>query len=374
MSARKHVQTIQSIPLNATYPQNQTYNQEVKRRRFSIGKFIKRTLLLIILLAVIGGGWLGWKFYENTAKVTGDTNPLQLLSLFRNVPLNETNGRVNILLAGYSVDDPNHQGASLTDSIMVVSINPQTKSADLISIPRDMWVNIPGFGYQKINAAYEDGQQEGFSQAGYDNGGMGLLEEVISQYFGIQTSYYGLLDYTAFKDAVNAVGGVTVDIQSPDPRGLYDPNTDLNLPNGIVALNGQEALNLARARGDGIGSYGFPQGDFNRTQHQQQLLVALKNKASSASVISNPLKVAELSDSIGDNLKTDMSLGVMATLYRDSKSIQSQNIKSVTLNNINGQDLLTSYYTPDGEDALIPAAGYANYSQIQSVIQSLLSN
>ena len=67
---------------------------------------------------------------------------------------------------------------------MVVSLNPTNKSAVLISIPRDMWVDIPGFGYQKINAAYEDGQSENFSQAGFDSGGMGLLEEVIQEDFG----------------------------------------------------------------------------------------------------------------------------------------------------------------------------------------------
>jgi LCP family protein required for cell wall assembly len=262
----------------------------------------------------------------------------------------------------------------LTDSIMVVSINPENKSAVLISIPRDMWVDIPGYGYQKINAAYEDGQAENFSRSGYPTGGMGLLEEVINNDFGIQPNYYGLLDYAAFKDAVDAVNGVTVTMQSSNPRGLYDPNTNLNLPNGTIDLNGQQALDLARARGDGIGSYGFPQGDFNRTQHQQQLLVALKNKISSASIISNPLKIAELSSSIGNNLKTDMSLGVMATLYRDTKSIGNTNIQSVTLNNISGTDLLQSYYASDGEDALIPAAGYANYSQIQSTIVSLLNS
>jgi LCP family protein required for cell wall assembly len=286
--------------------------------------------------------------------------------------LKETNDRVNILLAGYSADDPGHQGADLTDSIMIVSIDPTNKTATLISVPRDLYVNIPGYGYTKINAAYEDGQSESFSESGYVSGGMGLLEKTITQDFGVQFDYEGLINYEAFKDSVNAVGGVTVDIQSDDSRGLYDPNTNLNLPNGEVNLDGQEALDLARARGDGYGSYGFPNADFNRTQHQQELLVALKNKISSGSVISNPLKIAKIANAIGNNVKTDMTVGEMETLYEKTKGLSDSNIKEVTLNSYDGTDYLTDYETNSGQDALVPQAGIGNYSQIQELIQNLL--
>jgi LCP family protein required for cell wall assembly len=338
-----------------------------------IKKFIIRTTLLLTVAVVAVGGWLGYKLYADAAKVTGDKNPLQLVSAFMPSQLNETNGRVNILLAGYSVDDPGHQGAELTDSIMIVSYNPQAKSVALVSIPRDTLVDIPGFGYQKINAAYEDGQSESFRQSGYASGGMGLLEEVVQQNFGVQSDYYGLLDYAGFSDAVNDVGGVTIDIQSSDPNGLYDPNTNLDLPNGPVTLNGQQALNLARARGDGYGSYGFPDGDFDRTQHQQQLLAAIMTKASSTGVLSNPLKVGELADTLGNNFKTDLSLGDMETLFNDTKHVTANNITTVSLDNYKGQDLFTDYEMDDGEDALVPAAGLDDYSQIQAALQTILN-
>lgn len=365
-----------NIPWQPTTPppETETIPTEKPSRGARIRKYLKRGALTVLALLIIIGGFLGYKFYENAAKLTGTHNPIVLLSSLFPSPLTKTDGRINILLAGYSVDDPGHQGAALTDSIMIVSIDPTTKSAVLISVPRDLYVNIPGNGYSKINAAYEDGQSENFSAAGYPSGGMGLLEETVSQDLGVQFDYYALINYTAFRDAVNALGGVTVTINSPDPRGLYDPNTHLNLPNGQVTLNGQEALNLARARGDGVGSYGFPEGDFNRTQHQQQLLVALKNKAGSIGVISNPLKIASLADAVGNNAKTDLSIGQVETLYRDTKGIGNSNIQEVTLNSYNGQDLLTNYYTPSGEDALVPAAGFSDYSQIQAAVQSLLNN
>ena len=342
-------------------------------RRFAPKRVLKTAAKIVLITAIASAGWFGWKFYSDIAKATGDKNPLQLLSVFTPADLKETNGRVNVLLAGYSDDDPGHQGADLTDSIMILSVDPSTKQADVISVPRDLYVDIPGFGYSKINAAYEYGQQENFSESGYASGGMGLLEKTITDDFGVQFGYYALINYTAFKDAVDAVGGVTVNIQSSDPRGLYDPNTNLNLPNGSVALNGQTALNLARARGDGYGSYGFPQGDFNRTQHQQQILLALKDKASQTSVIANPLKIGSLADALGNNVKTDMKVNELETLYADLKGVSDSNIKTINLNSFNGQDLLASSTSDDGEDILIPAAGLGDYDDIQAAMNSLLA-
>ena len=338
------------------------------KRHFSSKKWLKRTLLLMLVAIMSIGSWLGYKLYADASKITGNKNPISLLSTFTPTTLKETNGRVNILLAGYSDDDNGHQGADLTDSIMILSINPTTKSAVVMSVPRDLYVNILGYGYSKINAAYEYGESEKFSTSGYASGGMGLLEETISQDFGVSFDYYGLINYTAFKDAVEAVGGVSVTINSSDSRGLYDPNTNLNLPNGTVTLNGQQALDLARARGDG-----FTDGDFDRTEHQQELLLALKDKISSASVISNPLKIASVADALGNNVKTDMTIGEMETLYTKVKGITDSNIKTVTLNSYAGKDYLAGYTTASGQSTLIPAAGIDDYSNIQTLLSSLLS-
>jgi LCP family protein required for cell wall assembly len=332
-----------------------------KIRRFGLKRSIVWAVLLIVATVIITGGFLGWKFYENVSKVTGDKNPLDLFSLFVGGPLQETNGRINILLAGNSADDPNHQGAALTDSIMVVSVDPAQKSAVLLSIPRDMWVDIPGYGYQKINAAYEDG-------------GMALLSQVVQQDFAITPDYTALIDYTAFKDAVNTVGGIRIDIQSPDPRGIYDAYTHLNLPNGWVTLDGQQALDLARARGDASAGdvyYGIPDSDFTRTMYQREMLVALKNKAVTPGFLTNPFKVASLADAVGNNVTTNMSLGNMVSLYNDAKNISNNNVQSLNLNSINGQDLISDEYI-DGQDVLVPSAGYSDFSQIQSVISSIL--
>jgi anionic cell wall polymer biosynthesis LytR-Cps2A-Psr (LCP) family protein len=195
----------------------------------------------------------------------------------------------------------------------------------------------------------------------------------VSRDFGVQFGYYALLNYTAFRDAVNAVGGVTVDIESPNASGLYDPNANLRLPNGTVKLNGQQALDLSRARGEGYGSYGFVRGDFDRTSHQQQLLLALKDKAASASVVANPVKVSDLADALGKNVKTDMSVGEMQTLLNKTKTIQDANITKITLNDVHGQNLLMSYRSYNGQSALIPAAGINNYAAIKQAVATELA-
>jgi len=341
-------------------------------------KLIIRSLLVLLVLILIPGGWLGWKFYRNVAKVTHNNNPLNLLSAFNPVPLKGQDGRVNILVAGDSVDRTDRGGGGdLTDSIMILSIDTKNKTAMMLSVPRDLWVPLPSYGHQKINAA---NTLTSFSQNGYPKGGMGMLEKVITDNLGVTINYYALVNYTAFKDAVNAVGGITVDIESPDPRGLYDPQPygnakSFKLPNGIQTLNGDMALNLARARGDAYRSYGFPHSDFDRTAHQRQMVLALKDKASSPSVIANPFKIGELADAMGNNITTDMKLNEMETLYTYIKKINNTDIQSNSINDlISGKTLLKNYTTDSGVEALIPAAGIDDFSQIEAAIKRLLSN
>lgn len=338
----------------------------------------KRTILTVVALIVLCVGWVGWKFIYNAHRLFGGS----VFSAFTESKLKgESTGRVNILLAGNSADDPGHQGANLTDSIIIMSIDTKEHTAFMLSVPRDLYVSIPGFGHQKINAAYPDGQSEHFSQSGYPSGGMGLLEKVIQQDLGITCDYYALVNYNALRDAVNDVGGVDITINSPDHRGLYDPSKDyatggvlVKLSNGTHHLNGEQALDLARARGDAYGSYGFPNSDFDRTAHQRQLILALRSKATSAGVLANPIKLGKLFDAVGGNVKTDLSLGNVRRLYDVTKNIGGGGIQSIGLNNANGKDLLSNYRTASGESALVPAAGPDNYGEIQQFIQQITSN
>ena len=146
------------------------------------------------------GGFLGVKGINTLDKVFHGNVLSDVTAAFNNKPLKgESTGRVNILLAGDSADQINHGGADLTDSILLLSIDTKTHTAFLLSIPRDLWVDIPGYGWQKINAA---NNALGNNFPGYPQNGMGQLEHLVTTDLGIPIDYYGLMDYGAFKDAV----------------------------------------------------------------------------------------------------------------------------------------------------------------------------
>lgn len=347
-----------------------------KKRGFKV--WAKRFFLFVASLVLLAVLFVGGKFLINAGKAFQGS----LFGLLQSNHLRgEDQGRVNILLAGNSADDPGHNGANLTDSIMIVSIDTKDNTAFMMSIPRDLYVNIPGHGYAKINEAYPDGQDSDFSEPGYPDGGMGLLEKVVSENFGLELHYYALVDYTALKQAVDAVGGIDVHIHSSDPRGLYDPSRDwtsrhyaplVKLSNGEHHLSGQQALNLARARGDAYGSYGFAQSDYTRTANQRMMIVALKDKATSVGVALNPIKIANLLDSFGNNVTTNFKTDEVRRLFDIAKKVPSDQIKSVGLNDVGGKNLLRSYATHSGQSALVPAAGINDYSDIDAYLDQLM--
>lgn len=341
--------------------------------------WLKRFLRLVLIVVLLAGIFLGGKFLLNASKTFNGN----LFGLLQNDKLKgEDEGRVNILVAGNSADDVGHSGGDLTDSIMLLSIDTKNNRAFMLSIPRDLWVDNPADGYTKINAVYPYGNNKHFSEAGYPDGGMGALEKVVSENLGITIHYYALINYTAFRDAVNAVGGIDVNIQSSDPRGLYDPSRDwtkprgtplVKLSNGMHHLDGQTALNLARARGDTYGAYGYAQSDFIRGANQRLMLLALKDKASSAGVALNPIKIASLLDSFGNNVTTDFHTTEVRRLYDITKKIPNGSIQSLGLNDVNGKNLLMSYQAPGDQSALIPRAGRDNYSAVQAYVQTLVA-
>jgi LCP family protein required for cell wall assembly len=337
----------------------------------------KRIAFACLLPFLLIGLWLGIKFGFNAARIFNGN----LFNVFTTTRLKgEDQGRVNILLAGNSADDVGHNGGELTDSIMILSLDTKNHKAFLLSIPRDLYVPIQNNGSTKINSAYVYGKQQNFKEAGYPDGGMGLLEKTIKTNLGVTTHYYALINYAALRDAVNAVGGVKVNIDSGSACGLYDPSIDwtthgplVDLTNGAHTLNGQQALGLARARGDARGSCGYAKSDFTRTENQRMLLLALKNKVFSTGVLTNPIKISKLFDSLGKNVKADMQLSEVRRLNDLLKDVDNGKIKSYGLDDINGKNYLMNYRTPGGQSALVPAAGVDDFTEIKQALRRLMS-
>ncbi|HTH72562.1 MAG TPA: LCP family protein [Candidatus Pristimantibacillus sp.] len=326
------------------------------KRRHTLRWIILGMLTLVVLI----GGWVVGSFIRNEVHIFGWRG---VIDMFRPQKLNgEDEGRVNILLAGNSRDDPGHQGANLTDSIMVLSINTRKHTGFLLSVPRDLYVQIPGGDYGKINEVY-------------GHGGMHSLEQVVSQSLGLPIHYYALVDYTAIQQAVDAVGGIDITIKSSDPRGLYDPSPDyhnnkkplVDLPNGTQHINGIQALGLARARGDHYGSYGYASGDFTRTSNQRQIIVSLKDKGMSLGTLANPIKLGELFNSVGANVQTDLTSGNVRRLYDLTKDVPDSQIASAGLTDDNVLGSRTIY----GAYVLVPKAGLDDYTDVQAFVDKL---
>lgn len=178
------------------------------------------------------------------------------------VPSASSEPPVNILVMGLQIG-----GAStnpLTDAMLVASYDPKQSAASLLSIPRDLWVDIPGHGEGRINEAFEDG-------------GPAEAMLTVQKSLGIPVNYYALVDYTAFERLVDDVGGVTVDVSydldDPDfPAPDMIHTEPFHISKGVHRLNGHEALRYARER------HADPQGDIGRAQRQQQVLLALKSE------------------------------------------------------------------------------------------------
>lgn len=327
-------------------------------------------LILVVGAAIFIGLWDARNISSAESKMFGTNDVFSLLS---RAPLKGAgSGRVNILLVGYSIDDPGHSGAQLTDSIIVLSMSTTSHTGYILSIPRDLGVNLgsnycrDGTDYCKINEAYEDG-------------GMSLLEQVISTNFQIPINYYAIIDYTAVRDVVNAVGGIDVTINSPEGQ-LYDPNKDyttgqplVDLTNGPHHLDGEQALDLTRARGDILPNtssepIGFANGDFQRTADQRQVLTAIKAKLNWKLVL-NPRKNSQILNAVAGNVKTDIKATEVRSVFGLFNSIPSPKLQSLSLQDLNGKDYLSNTYL-DG-DTQSPAAGINDYSQIDAALQQL---
>jgi len=320
-----------------------------------------------VAVSIVGvGGFTAYALYNKAdaalASVTKTGTKATLADLLQPEALNgESTGRVNILIAGNSADDPGHGGADLTDSIMVASIDLTTKKLTLISIPRDMWVEYDG-SYMKINAVYP-------------LGGIDALQQEVGTMLGITINQHVLINYAAFKDMVDAVGGIDVTIDSPDSRGIYDPMVGFEIGNGVQHLDGTQALLLARSRNDptydGRVAYGLPNGDFDREMYQREMIEALLKKLTTVTNLINPTTLPDVLNSFSGNVQSDFTAGQLRRLYDLSKEITSTD--SVSIRGTDDNLLITNYTSYNGQSALIPAVGIGDYTAIRQFVASYLT-
>jgi LCP family protein required for cell wall assembly len=266
------------------------------------------------------------------------TGPLQDSSGPTSQPWDGAN-RVTILLMGLDLRDWEGGGPSRTDTMLLYTLDPVTHSAGMLSIPRDLWVNIPGFEYGKINTAYYLG--EAYDVAG---GGPGLAIETVEELLGIPINYYGEVDFDAFVRLVDEIGGIEVNVPeeiSVDPLG---PHNTVTLQPGSQMLDGQTALAYARNR-DTIG------GDFDRAERTQQVIMAVKDRVFSLDMLPTLItKAPILYKELASSVRTNMTLEEAIKLAWLAQQISPENIQRAVI----GLDQVEMAISADGLDILQP--------------------
>ena len=236
-------------------------------------------------------------------------------------------------------NQPGYAGPQLTDSMMVVTYEPADHSVSIMSVPRDLWITLPNYGPNRINAAYEDG-------------GVQVAELMVEKYVGIPIEYYAIVDYHALVDLVNAVGGVNVVVPPGiTGKGIYDtcyPNANENactlfqLPAGPQHLNGTEALKFSRER------HSFTTGDIQRQADQQQVLFGLRQ------ALLQPKNLLHLPRIIGDLqqlVHTNVPYANVPALALAVLHVPKANIQTGVLDYTSGA--VTNYKTAGGADVLL---------------------
>ncbi len=224
-------------------------------------------------------------------------------------PLENPNGqRLNVLLLG--IDARNGETMARTDTMILASVDTKSKQMSLLSIPRDTRVNIPKHGWDKINCAAELGGPE-------------ASMKVVSELLGIPVKYYVQANFNGFKNIVDALGGVTLDVdqdmnhEDETDGGVYE----INLKKGVQRLDGDKALQYVRFRD-------YPMADIERTAHQQKFLVTLAKEMLQPGTI---LKLPSLVPEINKHVKTNLSVNDMVTLASAGKKLEDGNIVAQTL-------------------------------------------
>ena len=355
---------------------------QLPRRRHTskprnVKKIIKRVILVLVLLLLLVVGYFGVKVFMAGNKVFKGN----FLSVFTTKAKLKTdqNGRSNILIfgtSGYSMNANAWDGAMLTDSIMVLSVDQEKKNAYMISLPRDLYVKYSNAAGQhntgKLNEVYYFNNKKNNDEPA----GAKALMAKAGSILGLDIQYYVHADWSALTQIVDAVGGVDIKIESSDKRGIYDSGTKIRYKQGqVVHLNGERALALARARNHNRGDYGLAGGNYAREQNQQRILTAVQAKMLSANTLLNVVAVNSLIDAIGSNMVTNFDATNIQTLVDLAKSIKNQDIRHLPLVKRldGGPDLVSSYTEGGSYKGEAPVAGVFDYSQIQKYVADNLS-
>jgi len=373
--------TRKNLPNGTELGRKPHLDKEMKKKDEPTKKKKSRGILsgatsLVIGLFIAFSGFITGSVYLRASNIFADGG--SALALNDNIDPNsltgEGDGRVNFLLLGKG--GPGHTGADLTDTLIVASLDPINDEVVLLSIPRDLWVTVPGNGSMKINSVYATHKQQqlnlGASAEKAEKAGIDAIENTVESILGIKMNFYGMVDFVAFEKAINTVGGIEIDVQEQ----LYDPSVawendwnPLIADVGVQKFNGKTALLYARSRMTSA------RGDFDRANRQREVIVALGEKVMSLGTFSNPIKMAQLLDEFGSHVRTNIGVNHMTRIYDIAVNFEgNREVKSISLAGTSAEDSLVTTANIGGLSVVLPLAGVGDFSEIQSFVRNELKD
>ena len=334
------------LPQAPVLPAQRSHNKQSKQRRIPIWARIVLSALVVLFLALGGvAAYLYFTFSGPISHIVGQ----QVSRSKGEVDPNQghtggilDNGRINILLLGSDTDQKFSSGGYLAQTDIIVTVDPATKQVGMLSIPRDFWINVPGYGMHKLDEAY-------------GLGGVALSRLTIEQDFGIPINYYAWVGLDGFVKVIDTVGGIDIDVLHPIVDDNYPDDVGnttgdpyalerLYIPPGPYHLTGAQALEYVRSRHADL------VGDFGRSARQQQVLSQLKTKLYNPSIVG---KLPDLAHALDGYVKTDMQLDQVIPLMNFARSVDQNKISHVILSPPYSQ----SHTLPGGTSVVMPLCG-----------------
>ncbi len=334
-----------------------------------------KLLIGMFALAVASGCVYTFRLFSTVSKAFSAADPQASFPLLRQLqqlvappdePLRgQERDRINVLLLGMGGEG--HDGALLTDTIIIASMQPSTNKVGLLSLPRDLVVDIPGYFYRKINGANALGEEK-------EKPGSGALltSSIIEKVIGQPVDYFVRVDFSGFAKLIDDIGGidVTVDqafVDSAYPTENYGYQT-IRFAAGPQHMDGATALKYVRSRhgSNGEGS------DFARSKRQQKVLVAVKEKLFSLQTLLNPAAISRAVATLGEHVQMNFRPWELLQLAKMGKTVDAASITHRVLDT-SEEGLLVSRTGIDGAYILEPRLGLGKYAEIQLAFTNLLS-
>jgi polyisoprenyl-teichoic acid--peptidoglycan teichoic acid transferase len=330
-------------------------------------------LVILLLMGIFYASFFIWKTHTMGKKITlsinNDASLMDTLKSFTSdsgqALRTDDQGRLNMLLLG--IAGKGKPGQFLTDTIIVASIDTKTNQVALLSIPRDLYYQDKELGFDsKLNTIYPSALRR-FEN---EKEAADTIKRATQKITGIDIHYYVVVNFDGFEKFIDAIGGVHVmnerdilDTRYPGPNYSYET---FSLSKGFHNLDGKTALKYARVR------HGDPEGDFGRAKRQQQIMQAAKNKIFSTRTFLNVSALNDLFNTIGDNVRTDISPQEFESFLSLTKNLDTNNINTVVLTAWDKDSLLkVSHMYWGGVRAFVLVPRVGNFTEIHELAKNL---